>query len=194
MRSTFITVFTAVLLVTALVAGVSAQDIRSEYFLSLSDFYNVPFEDVTGVQEVGLSDEEIPVAFHVAQAADVPVLDVARMRAENTAWSDVASAFEVNLSSFYVLLSGTIESRKYRTIMDKFNSMPQSEWNSLTLSDDDIVNLVNLKFIYRYHDYSAFKVIAMREVGKTFVRINQQVKELRAEMIRKEMAQTSEEK
>lgn len=181
------------LLVTAILApAAGAQDIRSEYVLSVGDFFEVPIEAVTDLQDVGLEDEELPVALFIAQRARVSPTDVAAMRVDGNSWSDVAAAFGAGPSDFYVMISGKIESRKYAAIMNKFKALPQSQWSELPLTDADIVNLVNLKFVYRHHDYSVFEVMAMREVGKSFVRINYQVAELRADMIRKEMAQKPE--
>jgi hypothetical protein len=62
----------------------------------------------------------------------------------------------------------------------------------MDLTDDDIVNLVNLKFLYRHHDYSVYEIMAMRDIGKNFIRINSQVHAVKAEMIQKQEAQLAE--
>ena len=45
--------------------------------------------------------------------------------------------------------------------------------------------MVNLKLMYSLHDYSVYDIMAMRDYGKSFARINQQVYLAKEEMNKK---------
>ena len=45
----------------------------------------------------------------------------------------------------------------------------------MRLGDDDVVNLVNLKFASEHYGYSPEKVIKMRSEGRNFVEINEEI-------------------
>jgi len=51
------------------------------------------------------------------------------------------------------------------------------------ISDDDIVNLVNLKFISSHYDYSAFDIMAMRDNGFSYAEISTKVSAAKEQMI-----------
>ena len=55
-------------------------------------------------------------------------------------------------------------------------------WKDIELTDSEVVDLVNLKFMYSLHDYSVYEIMAMRDFGKSFLRINQQVELAKQEM------------
>lgn len=44
------------------------------------------------------------------------------------------------------------------------------------LSDDDVINLVNLKFTAEHYGYKPEEIIKMRSTGKGFVVINDEIK------------------
>jgi hypothetical protein len=52
---------------------------------------------------------------------------------------------------------------------------PGKEWDKIFLTDGEIVDLVNLRFISEYHRLSPETVIEMRGRGKNFVSINDDI-------------------
>ena len=52
---------------------------------------------------------------------------------------------------------------------------PNKEWKKIVLSDNEVVDLVNLRFISEYHKLDPDKVIKMRGQGMNFVNINVEI-------------------
>ncbi len=53
---------------------------------------------------------------------------------------------------------------------------PEKDWNTIRLTDAEIVDFVNLRFISEYHSYSPEEVIRMRSAGAGFITINDNIK------------------
>ena len=177
------------------VASVTATSIaQTEYYMNVGDFYDVDYETVTNLSERGIQDEDLPVVFKIAKDANVSSDEIATKRLEGDKWLNIAHEYDLSATNFYVLISGKIESKYYVPIFAKYKFTPQPQWEQLTLTDEEIRALVNLKFIYSHHDYSPYQVMAMRDFGRTFVRISRQIAVAKADMIKREMAQKNQQK
>ena len=53
-----------------------------------------------------------------------------------------------------------------------FKNKPRKEWKNINFTDEDIINLVNLRFISDYYGYDPTQIVKMRNEGKGFVAIN----------------------
>jgi len=60
-----------------------------------------------------------------------------------------------------------------------FKNKPKKEWKTIVLSDGDVVNLVNLKFVSEHYGRPPQEVIRLRASGKQFVTIYEEVKKER---------------
>jgi hypothetical protein len=174
------------LLVGAMVAvlcqAAFAVDLQGDYYKAIGTYYNVATDDVKEISQVGISDEDLPVVFFVSGQVEITPKEVAKMRHSGATWMAVCDKYNLPVSDFYVFISGSVDSKVYGPIYEKFNKTPKQKLNSIKLTDDEIVNLVNLKMVYSLHDYSVFDIMAMRDYGKTFARINQQVHLAKKEM------------
>lgn len=170
----FLMILTLALLVT--VATVGATDYATEFYMAIGDYYDVPYEDVDELGEEGIVDEDLAVVYFVAKRARVSPQDIAQERLIGGSWSGIASSYRLDAGTFYMIVAGNIKSKVYAALLGKFSDVPQSEWSKLHLTDAEIVNLVNLKFVGSHHDYTVFDIMAMRDYGKTFVRINNQAR------------------
>jgi hypothetical protein len=76
---------------------------------------------------------------------------------------------------FYVPVQGD-PGPPYGKAYGHFKNRKKADWGAIRLTDTDIVNFVNLKFISSHYGYSPDEVIKMRQSGKDFVSINTEVK------------------
>ena len=179
-------VLTLAMLLVATVA-ISAVDYTTEFYVAIGDYYDVPYEEVYDISETGLNDEDLAVAYHVADRAKVEVSKVAANRIVGGSWSSIASSYGLNATSFYmVVASNNIKSKTFKPLFEKFSSVAQSNWKNIELTDADIVNLVNLKFVGSHHDYTVFDIMAMRDYGKSFVKINNQARIAKEKLVWKQ--------
>ncbi len=192
MRYLLTTVFILLLAVVLIPTGSMADQMEDKYYQDVADYYNVSYEALVNLIDLGITDEDMPVVLFVADRMNSDFEEVAQMRAEGESWSNVLSFVGLKNDAFYIIISSRIESKTFAPIFEKFSTNPKSKWNNIDFTDNEIVNLVNLKFVSSHNDYSIFDIMAMRDYGKSFARINQQVGDIKAEMDKEQRAQANE--
>ena len=118
--------------------------------------------------------------------------EVAVKRLDGKKWLSITHEYDLSAVNFYVLIFGKIESKYYVPIFAKYRFASEAQWNMLSLNDEEIRALVNLKFIYSHQDYSPYHIMAMKDFGKDFVRISNQIAVAKVEERKREMAQKSQ--
>ena len=175
-------------IVTLVGSVVWAGELETNYDRTICKYYGVKQSEVDAVRAEGLNTEDIPVAFHVAKFAKTSPVRVASMRARGDSWAGIVQGRNLSMGIFYVLISGNVDSFIYGPLLDEFRSTPERNWRQLQLSDEDVANLVNLKMAASHYDYNIFKVMDLRDTGKSFEQICLDVREARDLMIAEEKA------
>jgi hypothetical protein len=154
--------------------GVSVGDegIRS-FYLAVGDYYRVPEREIIIIRERRVPDDEIPVVLFIAHRVGVAPAVIIDLRLGGISWMDIIVRYRLTPEIFYVPVRvGPPYGKAYGHYMNR----PQREWRALVLSDAEVVNLVNLRFISEHYGYPPEEVIKMREGGRGFVSINKDVK------------------
>lgn len=179
--------FSLVVAVMLAVPAVSLAGEEAETFSSaLASYFGVSAEEVAAVWETGVSGDEIPVALLLAKLTKSSPANFGKLRARGDSWRDIAKVRNVGSDAFYMKIDAKFESATFSPIFAHFDTTSESKWRELPLTDGDVVNLVNLKFISSHFDYSAFEVMSMRDKGNSFVDITAHVKSAKEEMLKKE--------
>jgi hypothetical protein len=152
--------------------GISAdKDGISSFHLAIGEFYRVPEQQMTIVRERNIPDEEMPVVFFLAGRADVKPETIIKMRLGGNTWMAISAHYGLTAEAYYVPV--TVDpGPPYGKAYGHFKNRDRNKWKTISLSDDDIINLVNLKFISDYYQCPADDVIKQRSNGKNFVDIN----------------------
>lgn len=160
-------------------AGVSAgpAGVRG-YYASIGEYYNLQERDIMMMKRRHILDTQIPVVMFIASKANVSPDIIVKMRSRGMTWMSIARKFGMGAEDFYVQAGmdwrGTMYERSYRY----FNA-PRSRWNRIKLSDSDIVNFVNLRFVSDYYGYRPEQVMKMRFKNGNFVDINNRIRDER---------------
>lgn len=155
------------------------QDGIKGFYLAVGDHFKVAAEQVEVVREEKIADEELPVVFFLAARAGVTPDVIIKLRHSGKSWMEITTDFGLNASIFYVPV--TIDpGPPYGKAYGHFRKRDRNDWGHIWLSDDDVVNFVNLRFISEQYDYSPEEVIKMRQNGDNFVNINAKVKNNKA--------------
>lgn len=186
MFRTVVGIFGVVALGSVLCQTIAAADLRASYYESIGRYYSVTADEVLKISRAGISDEDLPVVFFIADRAKAEPGRIAQAFLGGTSWMDVCRNHSLYASDFYLIVSGKVTSRNYGPTFAKFKNTPEPEWKEIELTNDEIVNLVNLKLMYSLHDYSVYEIMAMRDYGKTFPTINHQVILAKKEMNEKQ--------
>ena len=93
---------------------------------------------------------------------------------------DITLRYGLGPEIFYVPVTVT-PGPPYGHAYGHFKKRSKDKWREIRLSDDDVVNFVNLRFISERNGCSPDKVVRMREKGDNFVSINKSVKANRSQ-------------
>jgi hypothetical protein len=156
--------------------GISGdQDGINEFHLAIGDFYHVPETQVTVVRERHIPEEELPVVFFLAQRARVAPDVIVKLRLGGSSWIEITHHYGLGADIFYVPVKN-VSGPPYGKAYGYYKNKPRKEWKHIKLADDDVMNLVNLRFMSSYYGYSPEDVVKMRSSGKSFRAINKDIK------------------
>lgn len=158
--------------------GVSLHDGDLEGFhLSMGEYYHVPQQEIIVIEQQRIPYYEVPVVYHISQYTHVPPAVIIDLRLGGSSWMDICAHCGCTPEIFYVPVPVEVTGPPYGHAYGHYKHRPKHEWKSIRLSDDDVVNLVNLKFISEHYQYPAEKVIAQRSSGQDFVRVHRDVQQ-----------------
>jgi hypothetical protein len=144
----------------------------NHFYLSIGNYFNVPPQQITVIHERDIPDDQIPVVLFIAQRAHVDPADVIELREEGFSWMEVALRFGIGPEVFYINVNNPGHS-PYSRAYGYYHRWDRRKWRHIRLSDDDIVNLVNLRFVSEYYHRNPDEVVRLRAQGRSFYDINE---------------------
>jgi hypothetical protein len=155
-------VITALLALTVLIFAVptSAQHVSTgisisdgelrSFYLAIGDYYRVPEPRAVHVKKhYRVRDEELPVVFYLASCARVEpdvIIDL-RLR-QRMSWLNITFRFGLTPEIYYVPVQRV--GPPYGKAYGHYKKH-EHDYKRVVLADEDVVNLVNLRFISDYH-------------------------------------------
>ncbi len=100
---------------------------------------------------------------------------IIRHRREGMSWMDICLKYGVTAEIFLVDFKRT-PGPPYGKAWGQFKKKKKKDWKSIRLTDIDIINIVNLKFISAQYGYSPSEIVKMRGRGDSFVKIHNRLK------------------
>ena len=184
MRTLILSLILAVLSATGAVARADTRmDIGATlvngglkgFYLALGEYYRVPEPDIVVLHDRHVPDNDLPVVMYIAQRARVAPALIVDMRLAGRSWMDISLHFGLGPDIYYVPVK-KVYGPPYGNAYGYYKNKPRKDWKSIRLSDADIVNMVNLRFISERYHYSPEEVMRMRSDGKNFVHINDEIR------------------
>jgi hypothetical protein len=142
------------------------------FYLAIQGYFRVPEPEIASLKEKGLSYEELPVVFFIAERSQTEAQRVMEMRLEGRTWTEIAYRLGLTPDVFYVPVIGNVTTAPYDHAYRGYSRRPKREWKTVSLTEKDVENLVNLRFISDNYRCPPERVIEMRAAGKTFLQIN----------------------
>lgn len=155
--------------------SVGSEGLRGFYF-TIGEYYRVPDRDIGVVRQRGIPDEELPVVFYLAAKAQVASGVILDMRLKGLSWMDITLRYGLSPEIYYVPVKVAKVGPPYGKAYGYYKKHPRQEWKKVVLHDDDVVNLVNLRFASDYYGYPPEQVMQMRGEGHNFVVIHDHIK------------------
>ncbi len=148
--------------------GIGNNGIPDSFHTALKDYFKVSEQQIYSCQQSGIQDEELPVVFFIAQRANVDPDAVVVVHSSGLNWMQVAAHFHLNPWIFFIPIQGDLKNTPYA----RGYSYYQSRKQRVDLTDNEIINFVNLKFISEHYDRAPQEIVQMRTAGKSFWDIN----------------------
>jgi hypothetical protein len=157
-------------LVALLLPGaVAAQDARM-YLLAAGCHFRVPAGEVEVLARWSIPPEEIPVGLFLSARAGVSPEVIFSLRRTRTSWGELAGRYGLGAAAFHVPLNGASPGELSRAY-EAFEGSPPREWDSLSLSDPEIIALVNLRFLTESLGIPASRVLDARAANGNWVAV-----------------------
>jgi hypothetical protein len=153
----------------ALNAAVQVGDFR----VAVSNYYHVPEREVVVVHDRRIRDEELPVVFFMAQHARVAPAVIVDLRLRGMSWWSISTRYHIGPEVYYVPVAVT-PGPPYGKAYGHYKKS-RNQWNTIVLADDDVVNMVHLRFLSDYYHVAPEKVIEVRAHNTSFVAVQQEV-------------------
>jgi len=153
---------------TAVAASFQIGDFR----LAVSNYYHVPEREVVVIHERRVRDEELPVVFFMAQHAHVSPSVIVDLRLRGMSWWSISTRYHIGPEVYYVPVSvapGPPYGKAYG-----YYKKPRNQWKTIVLSDDDVVNMVQLRFVSDHYHMSPEKVMESRGKSGSFMAVHRE--------------------
>ena len=173
--------------------GVSLDDdgLKS-FYLAIGEHFKAPEREIVAVRKQRIPDEDLPVVFFLARRAGVKPQAIIDMRLGGKSWMDITVHFGLTAEAYYVEFKKD-PGPPYGNAWGHYKHRKRQQWKEIRLTDVEVVNFVNLKFIAAHQGCSAEEVVRLRSSGKGFVDITAKIKkEKAAKQIRKSQLVTSD--
>lgn len=148
----------------------------SAFHLAITKQYNVDEKDIVRIEKKHIPDDELPVVFFLAHHLGVDNSVIIKLRLGGKSWYDICQYYSLSPEIFYVELHKN-PGPPYGKAYGHYKNKPKKNWREIYLSDDDIINLVNLKFVSDYYHCDPDLVVEMRGSGRGFDEIHQTIKQ-----------------
>jgi len=150
--------------------GISFNDdgLKS-FYLAVGETYNVPEREVIIIRERRIPDEEIPVVFFFANRAHVRRDEIVELRLAGRSWMEITLLYHLDPAIFYVELIGD-PGPEYGRAYGHWKH-PRREWRDIRFEDDDIVKMVNLRFVSNHYGIKPDEVVKLRREHGDFVKV-----------------------
>lgn len=137
--------------------GGAGNSDEAAFLRAVGEHFGTSGSEVRVLARWSLSAREIPVVLRLAKRAGVSPDVVVAKRRHGESWMEIARGYSVHAGDFHVPLNGSggFLSAAY----ERFGARPASEWRDISLSDAEVVGLVNVRFLSRALDLRAGRVV-----------------------------------
>jgi hypothetical protein len=168
-------------LLFAFSAGAPAQDIDVSasvanpvlrgYYKTIAAHFNVELRFVVGIKRQDVRDHQIPVVLLIASRSKADAASLIEARKKGLDWMDIARLHKLDASVFHFPVenpTGIV----FQKPLAKFDSVPREKWSEIVLTDEEIINLVNLRMLCERTKADPQAVMKMRTAGSHYIEIH----------------------
>ncbi len=117
------------------------------YYRAVAEFFQLPRSEISILSDWHLPAQEIPVVLFIARRAGVSAEALVALRRSGQGWQSMAGRYRVDASHMYVPLPEGAPAGRLEGAYGRYRSTPPGSWSSVTLGDQEILDLVNLRLL-----------------------------------------------
>ncbi|MCY3678395.1 MAG: hypothetical protein F4Z31_21885 [Gemmatimonadetes bacterium] len=136
----------------------SGKSDEAAFLRAVGEHFATPPGEVMVLSRWDLSTAEIPVVLRLATRAGVPPDVVVAQRRRGASWLEIARTYSVHAGDFHVPINGS--AGFLAAVYARFEARVASEWRDVSLSDEELVGLVNVRFLSRSLGVPASSVLS----------------------------------
>jgi hypothetical protein len=149
-----------------------------DFHIAVSNYYHVPEREVVvirerRVRERWIRDEELPVVLFIARHARVAPASIVDLRLRGLSWWDISVRYGIRPDVYYVPVR-VAPGPPYGKAWGHYKK-PRKHWNTIVLSDDDVVDLVHVRFLSDYYQVPPERVFEARGHHPDLVAVHYEV-------------------
>ena len=144
----------------------------------LADFHRAVHESlglpeplIVQLLERGAPEEHLPVIGLIAGRAGIAAESVFELHRSGLSYLQISLRFGFGPEIFYVPMAAD-PGPPYGKAWGYCKKTPRARWNTIVLSDADIVHLANLRLCVDRYGVSAERVVSLQKAGKGFATIH----------------------
>jgi len=145
------------------------------FSFSIGEYYRAPQHEILVVQE-RLSKNDMSVAYFLSRRASRSIDYITKLRIRGDSWWDISVTLGLKPQDVYVVETQKRQGPPYGKAYGYDKNQKKSR-----LSDIEITELVNVKFLSSYHGVSTDEIIEQRRRGENFVNIDKTYHEKKAQ-------------
>src|SRR5262245_30929835 len=137
------------LILTTGAALADGRDNSDGMLVASESYFGVEEQQVVVLEQRGVRVEEVPVVLFLATRARVQPDAILELRLSGQSWFSIAQRYHLGADVFYVPVPQP--RGPYEATYRVYSSRPRAQWNAIVLRDEDVLNLVNLKFYSEHY-------------------------------------------
>jgi lambda repressor-like predicted transcriptional regulator len=161
------------------VSGVGVQELWGQerspddvhYLDVMAQAFSVPLAEATRLAGEGIRLEELPVVLFLGRETGLAPSAILALRRAGTSWADLARRSGLSADRLLVELPEAVGSPAARALAGRIRATPRSEWNTLALTDAEIVLLVHIRVLSRHLGRDAVAVTEATALGEGWSRV-----------------------
>jgi hypothetical protein len=168
-------------LAVALVVGAAAVPAPAEHTPTHAELqraidlaFGVPEPVTVQLVTQGVPVEELPAVALISTRAKVEPVKVVELRKSGLSYVQVSQKLGVGPEVFYVPFDSD-PGPPYGKAWGYWKNNPREKWNTLVLTDEELVNLANMQLITNAYKVPPAKVIELRSAGKDYMLIHREL-------------------
>jgi hypothetical protein len=146
-----------------------------DFHVAVANYYHVPEREVVVIRERRISDDELPIVLFMAREARVSPSRVVALRESGRSWWSISVHLGLRPEAYYVPLSVT-PGPPYGKAYGHFKK-PRHKWNTIVMSDSDVMHLVHLRFLSEHYHIAPERVVDVRSRHRNVMAVHADIHE-----------------